>query len=490
MGAVPRVLSVAGTDPTGGAGIQADLKSIAAAGGYGMAVVTALVAQNTTGVRAIHRPDTGFLAGQLNAVSDDVTLDAVKIGMLFDAGIARTVRDWLAATRPPHVVLDPVLVATSGDRLSGDGLESALAEVIPLTDLVTPNVAELGILLGEPAAVSWPELIGQATRLAARHGVRVLAKGGHLASDDARDALAGPGGEVRIFSAPRVDTVHTHGTGCSLSASLATHRARTDSWEAAIPRAKQWLSASLAAGADLDVGTGRGPVSPLAVLWDRGGVHAPDPATVRTTWWNGIADLRARIHDTAFVTGLGQGTLDPRAFAWFLAQDLVYLREFARVLSRTAALAPTPEEQVFWAGCSRDALVGETEVHTRWIEPRHRFTAAPAPATTRYTDHLLAVTTRGDYATAVAAVLPCLWIYHDVGHRLGLSTVAGNPFADWIRSYQDPGVERMTEQAIDIATTHAASASDARRTAMQAVFRTSAEHELAFFRAPTQASAA
>jgi hydroxymethylpyrimidine kinase/phosphomethylpyrimidine kinase len=275
--AVPRVLSIAGTDPSGGAGIQADLKSIAAAGGYGMAAVTALVAQNTTGVRTVHAPPPAFLREQLDAVSDDVTIDAVKIGMLFDGRTAAVVRDWLDDVRPPHVVLDPVMVATSGDRLLQTDAEHALRELLGAADLVTPNVPELAILLDEPAASSWPDVLDQARRLARRHGVRVLAKGGHLESREVRDALVEPDGEVREFVAPRVDTACTHGTGCSLSAATATYRVRLGSWELAVQRAKRWLTTSIEAGADLRVGRGRGPVSHFAELWDLAGTHAGDP---------------------------------------------------------------------------------------------------------------------------------------------------------------------------------------------------------------------
>jgi hydroxymethylpyrimidine/phosphomethylpyrimidine kinase len=270
---IPRVLSIAGTDPTGGAGVQADLKSIAAAGGYGMAVVTALVAQNTTGVRAIHSPPPEFLRAQLDAVSDDVVIDAVKIGMLFDAPTIAVVRDWLRAVRPPHVVLDPVMVAASGDRLLRDAAEQALREVVGSADLVTPNAPELAILLAEPDARTWDELVDQGRRLARRDRVHVLAKGGHLPTADARDALVDPDGGVREFVAERVPTANTHGTGCSLSAATATYRARLGSWEPAVDAAKRWLTESIAAGAELEVGRGQGPVSHMAGLWRRAGTH-------------------------------------------------------------------------------------------------------------------------------------------------------------------------------------------------------------------------
>src|SRR5687768_2941375 len=171
---VPRVLAIAGSDPSGGAGIQADLKSIAANGGYGMAAVTALTAQNTRGVSAVHVPPAEFLTAQLTAVSDDVAVDAVKMGMLGDVKVIADSRSWLEKVRAGVVVLDPVKVATSGDRLLQESAEAALRALLPLADLNTPNPAELGMLLGEPEAASWSDALEQGKRLAAETGATVL----------------------------------------------------------------------------------------------------------------------------------------------------------------------------------------------------------------------------------------------------------------------------------------------------------------------------
>ncbi|MDO4258591.1 MAG: bifunctional hydroxymethylpyrimidine kinase/phosphomethylpyrimidine kinase [Actinomycetaceae bacterium] len=264
---IPRILSIAGTDPTGGAGIHADLKSIAANGGYGMAALTALVAQNTMGVRSIHTPPASFLTEQLLAVSDDVTIDAVKIGMLFNTPIISAVADWLTEVRPPAVVLDPVMVATSGDALLSDSATEALRDLLPAADLVTPNIPELGALLGQGAAATWEDALAQAKTLAATYGTQVLAKGGHLSGEESADALVGPDGEVEVFSSPRIATVNTHGTGCSLSSAVATRYARTRSWATAIRQAKEWLTDSIAGADRLNVGHGNGPISHFATLW-------------------------------------------------------------------------------------------------------------------------------------------------------------------------------------------------------------------------------
>ncbi|WP_370249448.1 bifunctional hydroxymethylpyrimidine kinase/phosphomethylpyrimidine kinase [Nocardioides sp.] len=264
--AVPRVLSVAGSDPSGGAGIQADLKSIAALGGYGMAALTALTAQNTRGVRAVHVPPPEFLAAQLAAIGDDIVVDGVKIGMLAGAGPAAVVAGWLAEHRPPVVVLDPVMVATSGDRLLDPAAEQAVRSLARRAHLVTPNIAELAVLTGRGPAGTWDEALAQGRRAARDLGTRVLLKGGHLRSAGARgpvcrDAVVAPDGTVEAeVVRERVATTATHGTGCSLSSALATRAAAGDDWPTALRTATTWLDGALRAGEALAVGGGHGPV--------------------------------------------------------------------------------------------------------------------------------------------------------------------------------------------------------------------------------------
>lgn len=480
---VPRVLSIAGTDPTGGAGIQADLKSIAANGGYGMAVVTALVAQNTTGVRRVHVPPADFLAEQLDAVGDDVTVDAVKIGMLFDTPVVDAVAGWLARTRPPVVVLDPVMVAASGDRLLTPAAEDALRALVASADLVTPNLPELASLLGEDPATTWDDALRQGHALAEGHGVLVLVKGGHLDTPDAPDALVDPvSGVVLELSAARVPTTNTHGTGCSLSSAVATLRARTGSWPESVRAAKAWLTESITAADGLDVGRGNGPVSHLAGVWRRGLGPAVTPGAVADAWWEEIRGVREAIDDLPFLERLRDGTLDEHAFTWYLAQDALYLRDYARVLAEASRLAPTAAEQAFWASAAHGAIATELELHASRLPGL--FEDSPGDVTTAYLNHLLATAARGDYGEIVAAVLPCFWVYDDVGSRLVHRATPDNPYAPWLRTYGDPEFHALTERAVALVTGHAAGATAAVRERMRQAFVTSARHEHAFFVAP------
>lgn len=267
MSHIPRVLAIAGTDPTGGAGLHADLKSISANGGYAMGVITVLVAQNTRGVREMHCAPPAFLEQQLDAVSDDVVIDAVKIGMLGSSEYAAVVASWLEAVRPPVVVLDPVMISTSGHRLLDSSALDDVRRMLRLVDLVTPNLLELGALVGESSAHSWDEAVEQAERLAASSGTLVLVKGGHLGGESSPDALVNADGVVASVVTDRVATHNTHGTGCSLSSALATNFALHGGWERALSLSKAWLTDSLGGADELEVGAGHGPVHHFRSLW-------------------------------------------------------------------------------------------------------------------------------------------------------------------------------------------------------------------------------
>lgn len=264
---IPNVLTIAGTDPSGGAGIQADLKTFSALGAYGMSVITALVAQTTTGVSSVHAIPPEFLADQLDTLLADVPADAVKIGMLGDAEVVGVVAAALDRYRPPYVVLDPVMVAKSGDRLlAADAVSALRDELLPRVDLITPNLPEAADLLGEPEVKTEDEMRGQAERLRALGAPRVLLKGGHLEGDTSLDLLVA-GDDVTRLSAPRVATRNTHGTGCTLSSAVAALRPRYDDWPEPVRAAKDYLTAALRAADRLNVGHGRGPVHHFHAIW-------------------------------------------------------------------------------------------------------------------------------------------------------------------------------------------------------------------------------
>jgi hydroxymethylpyrimidine/phosphomethylpyrimidine kinase len=265
---IPNVLSIAGSDPSGGAGIQADLKTFSALGAYGMAVITALTAQNTQGVRSFQTVDPTFVAEQVDAIFADVRVDAVKIGMVATAEIATAIADRLRQHGARNVVLDPVMVAKSGHHLlQADAVTELRDTLVPLAQVTTPNLPEAAVLLGsqEPASLAdmW-----QAVRALNRLGSKwVLLKGGHLTGEVSTDLLF-DGTTVTELPARRIATQNTHGTGCTLSSAITALLPRFDMVEA-VRRAKAYLTDAIAASAQLSVGSGHGPVHHFHAIWQK-----------------------------------------------------------------------------------------------------------------------------------------------------------------------------------------------------------------------------
>jgi hydroxymethylpyrimidine/phosphomethylpyrimidine kinase len=271
-------LTIAGSDPSGGAGIQADLKTFSALGGYGCAVITALTAQNTTGVTGVFPIPADFVTEQLDALFADVAIDTVKIGMIANTEIAAAVAQALRTYRPAVVILDPVMVATSGDRLLLPEAEDVLRnQLLPLADLITPNLDEAAALLGTEPAFDAAQAGDQARALQGLGAARVLVKGGHSADQrTATDFLALEDGAVHELSGPRIDTRNTHGTGCTLSSAIAVLRPAGPDWLTAVRDAKAYLTAAIAAADQLMIGgtgvgsgeySGHGPVHHFAGIW-------------------------------------------------------------------------------------------------------------------------------------------------------------------------------------------------------------------------------
>ena len=537
---VPRVLSIAGTDPSGGAGIQADLKSIAASGGYGMCVTTSLVAQNTCGVREVFTPPLEFLTAQLAAVFDDVTVDAVKIGMLGDADTIRTVRTWLSEHPVPVVVLDPVMIASSGDRLLQAEAEQALRDLVPLVNVITPNIPELAVLCEKEPAQTFDEAHEQAANLAAATGTTVIVKGGHLCGQDAGNTAVFPDGTCAHVRTPRLDSRNTHGTGCSLSSSLATrlgvellqhaevaeHTAEqsvltSEDTHRALQWSTRWLHESIAAGAGLQVGSGEGhgpvdhaararrleaaasaypwhhllattdsegntldgtsperllPVSPVPA-----GEAVVKPAGPWTAaLWAAGGETWHQILDLPFVRALGDGTLDEDLFAFYLDQDALYLRDYSRALATLSARADTAEAQVHWAAGAHEAIAAESQLHEGWLANRARL-GGPSPITMGYTNFLRASAAGDDYVVGAAAILPCYWLYEEVGAVLSSQNHADHPYAEWLSMYG--GEEFAAEVARSLAEVERAfeAASPAQRVRAAQAYLSACVYEREFF---------
>jgi len=257
---MPIALTIAGSDSSAGAGIQADLKTFAVFGVYGASVITALTAQNTNGVSGIHLVPADFVTAQIDAVFGDLEVKAVKIGMVAQLATIDAIVAGLKRWSPRHIVLDPVMVATSGDRLlAADAVERLRTALIPLASLLTPNLPEAAALLDEEIAASEAAIERQGKRLLELGCRAVLIKGGHGQGAESTDYLFGGNGVIAL-TAPRIATKNTHGTGCSLSSAIAAGLGKGDELETAVRNAKAWVSAAIAAADRLGVGHGHGPI--------------------------------------------------------------------------------------------------------------------------------------------------------------------------------------------------------------------------------------
>jgi hydroxymethylpyrimidine/phosphomethylpyrimidine kinase len=477
-----------------------------------MAAVTSLVAQNTHGVRSVHAPDADFLAKQLSSVSDDVAVDAVKTGMLSTTAIIEAVSAWVDQVRPRILVVDPVMVASSGDRLLEPEAEAAMRDFCTRATVITPNVPELAVLMGEAPATNAASAVDQALRWARATGVSVIVKTGHLDSAATNNLWVSPDGIIVDVPSTRVDTTNTHGTGCSLSSALATRLAAGQGAEAALTWVTRWLHESIEHGAALNVGSGNGPVdhghharrlaAAAAVSSRPVGGRVPDalrapeelaplitpaPSSIAPAgpWtqalWRAGSEITRAVHGGDFVRQLVAGTLPREAFEFYLAQDALYLSTYSRALALVAATAQDPAEGAFWATGSAEAHLTEAELHRSWL--RHG-DDEPAPAASRitgaYVDFLLARAATDGHTTGAAAVLPCYWLYAEVGAALP-SVPAEHPYASWLDTYSDPAFVESTATAIAHVERLLEAASPEERSRAARAYLTACWHEAEFF---------
>ncbi|RDI16031.1 bifunctional hydroxymethylpyrimidine kinase/phosphomethylpyrimidine kinase [Flavobacterium sp. AG291] len=257
----PTVLTIAGTDPSGGAGIQADLKTFAALGCYGMSVVTALVAQNTCGVRAIHSVPPEFVREQLLAVLEDIRPNAIKIGMVHSVGLVDVIVDILAAYPDIPVVFDPVMIATSGHRLIEEDTVAAIVEkLFPLSAVITPNMDEASFLTGIPVK-GIDDMQEAAAMIMQMKPKSLLLKGGHLQSEKLTSMLVNAAGLIQEYHSDKIDTKNMHGSGCTLSSAIASYLAIGDTIRDAVAKAQEYVHGAIFNAADVVIGKGNGPLN-------------------------------------------------------------------------------------------------------------------------------------------------------------------------------------------------------------------------------------
>lgn len=518
----PRILTIAGTDPTGGAGTAADTKSIQAAGGFAMNVTTAVVSQNTTGVQAVHTVPANHVRSQLDSVLD-VTIDAVKTGMLGTAELVGIVLEWLDVAQPEILVVDPVMVASSGDRLLDDDAVASMRELCSRATVITPNLDELAVLTQCSVAATEDDALAQGRAWAEEKGVAVIVKTGHLDSPWATNHWVYPGAETVSVPTRRVDTTSTHGTGCSLAAALTTRLAMGVSPDQALAWSTDWLHESISNGKALQVGQGYGPVDHnhqarrLTTAADTspwlqglfGSDHSAFPlsafesvetlekhlaeqpvnvpeATVASVgpWtsllWKLSAALTDAIQAAPFVQDLVAGTLPLERFRFYLGQDALYLGNYSRALATVGAKAPENSAQIFWAESSRHAVETESAMHREFLNSK--IPPEPGPVTSHYCSYLTATCFTQDYVVAAAAVLPCFWLYAHVGGSVSSQDIPANhPYATWLATYGDEEFAEGVRGALThVEAAFAQASATGRRNAVIA-YLNACRHELEFF---------
>ena len=262
-----KTLTIAGSDPSGGAGIQADIKTMSALGCYAASAITAVVDENTCGVMGVMPVPPAFVKGQIKSVMDDIEPDAIKIGMVYSQELVEVIAETLSCYSVRNIVIDPVMVATSGDALSNGLIAQAITETLaPMGRLITPNIPEAEVLLGEK--INADNMESAAKELAAKTKTSVLLKAGHLEENVLTDILYNAESEETLrLSSPKVDTRNTHGTGCTLSSAVASFLAHGHGLNDAVGLAKEYISNAIKAGAEYNIGHGHGPVHHFYNLW-------------------------------------------------------------------------------------------------------------------------------------------------------------------------------------------------------------------------------
>lgn len=571
---VYRCLTIAGSDSGGGAGIQADIKTFAARGVFGMSAITAITAQNTTGVSGVLPIPPETIQAQIEAVLSDLGADAIKIGMLGSKESIEAVLGSLARFYPPAplsaddadassapqprrelppIVLDSVMVAKGGQPLLDESAIAHLPAILRYARLVTPNIPE-AILLLEHLAPSAPKKekrvattvqhvrevaaeLAECLRVHHQYTGAVLVKGGHLeeerrkrhVSDDGEpgeedavvvDVLCDGEGRLFEYASARVHTRSTHGTGCTLSSAIAAELARGRDLEAAVRKAVRYVHGAILHAPAPDDATATTPLPALPSPYALGSGHGPldhmwklkpllrsatgaagpvAPGSSRdfgAELWTSIEGVFEKIIAHPFIQGLTSGELPEDVFKFYIVQDMHYLREYSRILALLAAKADCNAGMLLFLESAKSIVGGECAMHLQFCREWGMMAEAddaaaglaslleahPAsPTNMLYTSYMLRIGFDRPYYEGVAAVLPCAWIYNEVGHYLKSKGSPHPQYARWIETYGSEEFSATTKSLIEITTRVAAGLGDEQRGRMRECFVQTSKFEYMFW---------
>ncbi len=476
-------LSIAGSDSSGGAGIQADIKTMIANGVYAMSAITALTAQNTTGVQGILEVTPEFLARQIDSVFTDIHPDAVKIGMVSSVELIKTIAQKLRQYQAVNIVVDPVMVATSGSRLlSEDAVDALKQNLLPLATVLTPNIPEAEVLSGMKVQ-SAEDMLAAARYISETYHCAVLCKGGHQLND-ANDLLYRDG-DYQWFNGKRINNPNTHGTGCTLSSAIASNLAKGHDLDAAVERAKAYVSGALEAM--LDLGSGSGPMNHAFNLNGKPTKVMNMKTTQRLLHVS--KEIWAGYHKHPFVRGIASGTLDREKFQYYMLQDYLYLIDYAKVFAMGAAKAQDKETVRLFGSYMSQILEGEMDLHKGYmkrlgISLEESEQTAMALDNLFYTSYMLRVAYEEGPGEIAAAILSCALSYEVIAKAMIQSDPASadHPFyGQWVRSYADSGYSDANQKLIDLIERLTADYSETKMQRLEEIFIACSRCESAFW---------
>ncbi|KAI8068410.1 Phosphomethylpyrimidine kinase-domain-containing protein [Gongronella butleri] len=496
---VPKVLTIAGSDSGGGAGIQADIKTMAALQVYSSSVLTSVTSQNTLGVNGIHDLPADFVKQQLEAVLSDIGADAVKTGMLSNAAIIDAVVSGLHAQRGTwkNLVVDPVMVATSGSRLlSADAVQTYKDHLLPLTHVLTPNVPEAEVLLDMAAgSIRNVDDMAAAARQLSQFGPKyILLKGGHLAVERHGKKVVvdllydTANNEILQLEQPFVESQNTHGTGCTLSAAIASELAKGLAVQEATKNATNYIHLAIESSSRLRIGAGAGPVDHFHNLrW----LPYSGSSFVQALYDSLPEDLWEKYVAHPFVRGIADGTLPRESFIYYIKQDYLYLQHYAR----SAALAAYKSKDI--DTCAANAKIvtyihNEIQTHIKYCEEwgltREEVVATPESVfNVAYTRFVLDNGASGDALDLQVAMAPCLLGYGDIGVRLyndPNTKRKDNPYWRWIETYADEKYQQAVhvgKELLEKLATHHVSTSESRFKEVCDIFEQGVRLEISFW---------
>ena len=468
-----RVLSIAGSDSSGGAGIQADLKTFSALGCYGMTVLTIITAQNTQRVTAIHSLPTSLIKEQIRAVIDDVGVDAIKIGALGNKEIIIAVAEILEEMRSAgllkdtSIVVDPVTRSKNGDSLISEEhetVEALRSKLFPLATIITPNIHETAQLLRMPSINNKGEMEAAAFSLLGCGSQSAVVKSGSFEEkDECSDCLVLKTSDTPLWiKGEKVRTENLHGTGCTFSAAIASFLAHGYELTEAVKNAKIYVIGGLKAALDYKVGRGRGPVHHFFDMWQ--------PKIFSQSVWEDISPLYTQILDHPFNQGIRESSLNLDLFYFYIQQDSLFLKERAAALRDLSLKVPESEDQEFLRNLSDRTFEALPTLFLEYGVPESWKSENSKESTQKYIG-FMQKNAAGSFEEALAGLLPCAWIYQELGEVINREAIRPNRYEKWIETYSSLERRARIGELIDLTNKVASHSSPVVRIAMKRSFR-------------------